>query len=79
MLLPARKTRRLIVAMLLMLLLLPLINFYILQALDPFAVTYQTPRGEAVKVAAGGHGRRDNAPLLTRLFSYLHDFFQNGL
>ena len=43
MLLPARKARRLIVAMLLMLLLLPLINFYILQALDPFAVTYHTP------------------------------------
>ena len=75
MLLPARKTRRLIVAMLLMLLLLPLINFYILQALDPFAVTYHTP-GEAV--SGGRRSRQEDAPLLTRLFSYLHDF-SNGL
>ncbi|EEG78298.1 DUF4227 family protein [Dethiobacter alkaliphilus] len=74
-----KKVYRLAVVILLLLLLLPLIHYYALRVIEPQAVHYQKPRGEALKVSAETEENGQLSRTIPRFLQYVHEFYQNGL
>ena len=74
-----KRIYRLVVAVLLLLLILPVIHYYALRAVDPQAVHFQEPRGEALKVSADAEEDQRFLDVFPRFLYYIHEFYQNGL
>ena len=74
-----KRTYRAVVFVLVLLIILPVIQFYAVRALDPQAVHFRQPRGEALKVISELDSETQDIPRLTQFFYFLHEFYQNGL
>ncbi|MGI6659456.1 MAG: DUF4227 family protein [Dethiobacteraceae bacterium] len=74
-----RKLTRLLLTFLLLLLVLPLLQYYVLRLVQPEAVSFREPRGAALKVSTNITQSVSSLPAVTRFLYYLHDFYQNGL
>ncbi|HZK25420.1 MAG TPA: hypothetical protein VFC74_08530 [Oscillospiraceae bacterium] len=74
-----KKLTSLLWGFLLLLVVLPLLQFYVLQLRHPQAVIFREPRGAALKVSANVSQSVESLPTPTRFLYYLHDFYQNGL
>jgi hypothetical protein len=74
-----RRIFRLVVFTLVLLLILPVLQYYFLRALDPQYVQFHEPRGNALKVSADLEDNGLERSKLSRLQYYLHDFYQNGI
>lgn len=76
-----KRLYRAAVIVLIVLLVLPVLQFYASRALNPQTVHFREPRGEALKVSVDGvnRGIPVNAPAAKRFLYFLHEFYQNGL
>ena len=74
-----RRIYRVILVFLILLLILPLIQYYILRTLEPETVHFREPRGDALKVSADAEAQDRYPGVLSRYLYYLHEFYQNGL
>ncbi|MCR3923409.1 MAG: hypothetical protein NUK65_12995 [Firmicutes bacterium] len=74
-----RKLYRLLMFFLILLIILPLLQFYAVRIFNPHTVSFREPRGQAIKVVASEGTAVDNLPVTTRFLYFLHEFYQNGL
>lgn len=74
-----KRIYRAVVFVLVLLIILPIIQFYAVRALNPQAVHFRQPRGEALKVVSELDSESHDITGLTRFFYFLHEFYQNGL
>ncbi|MBS3900419.1 MAG: hypothetical protein KGZ54_00155 [Dethiobacter sp.] len=74
-----RRIYRLLIFILTMLLILPLLQYYLLLALNPQFVQFAEPRGAALKVLAGVDNCFEEKGVLFKLLAPLHEFYQNGI
>jgi len=75
----SRRIYRLLIFTLAMLLILPLLQYYTLLALDPQFVQYGEPRGAALKVLVGVDNCAEEQGTFYKFLAYLHEFYQNGI
>jgi len=75
----SRRIYRLLIFTLAMLLILPLLQYYTLLALDPQFVQYGEPRGAALKVLVGVDNCAEKQGTFYKFLAYLHEFYQNGI
>lgn len=73
-----KRLYRLLVAVLLLIIVFPLIQYYALRTVNQQAVHFQEPRGSALKVTADMEDREPYY-LFPRFLHYVHEFYQNGL
>lgn len=78
-LLIGKRIYRTVVFVLVLLLILPVIQFYAVRALNPQAVHFRQPRGEALKVLSDIDSETQNRTGISRVLYFLHEFYQNGL
>lgn len=75
----SRRIYRLLIFTLAMVLILPLLQYYTLLALDPQFVQFREPRGAALKVLVGVDNCAEEQGALIKFLAYLHEFYQNGI
>lgn len=75
----SRRLYRFIVFLLLLLLVLPVLHYYLVTLVNPLAVHFREPRGEALKVSVDVDLPSGELGTLTRLVFYSKEFLQNGL
>lgn len=74
-----RRIYRLLIFILTMVLVLPLLQYYVLLALNPQFVQFDVPRGAALKVLVGVDNCAEEESAFSKLFTILHEFYQNGI
>jgi len=78
-LLLGRRIYRLLVIILIMVLVLPLLQYYIILAVNPQFVQFGEPRGAALKVLAEVDNCAEKQGGFAEVLASLHEFYQNGL
>jgi len=58
---------------------LPLIQYYLIMALNPQFVQFGEPRGAALKVLVGADNCAEEQGELFKFLAILHEFYQNGI
>jgi hypothetical protein len=75
----AKRIYRFMIMILILLLILPVIQYYSVRALDPHYVQFREPRGEALKVSAELDEDMGDKGAVIRFLYFLHEFYQNGI
>lgn len=74
-----RRLYRLMLFILIVLLILPVCQYYAIRALNPQYVQLHEPRGQAIKVSSDLVEEDEERGPVSRFLYNLHEFYQNGL